>query len=46
MPHRLLNIDYSMLMLNATSFGTLTLAWFSDNLNRKNKQENEDKKRD
>jgi hypothetical protein len=33
MPQRLLNIDYSMLMLNATSFGTLTLAWFSDNLN-------------
>lgn len=33
MPHRLLNIDYGMIMLNATSLGTLTLAWFSDNLN-------------
>jgi hypothetical protein len=33
MPQRLLNIDYSMLMLNATSLGTLSLAWFSDNLN-------------
>ena len=33
MPHRLINIDYGMIMLNATSLGTLTLAWFSDNLN-------------
>ena len=33
MPNRLLNIDYAMLMLNATSLGTLSLAWFSDNLN-------------
>jgi hypothetical protein len=33
MPHRLLNIDYGMIMLNATSIATLTLSWFSDNLN-------------
>jgi hypothetical protein len=33
MPHRLINIDYGMIMLNATSLGTLGLAWFSDNLN-------------
>ena len=32
MPHRLLQLDYSMIFLNATSVTTLTLAWFSENL--------------
>ena len=36
MPHRIMkyiDIDYGMIMLNATSLGTLSLAWLSDNLN-------------
>jgi len=33
MPHRFIDIDLAMVTLNATSIGTLLLAWFSDNLN-------------
>ena len=33
MPYRFINVDMGMVILNATSIATLTLSWFSDNLN-------------
>jgi len=31
--YKLINIDFALVILNATSVTTLGLAWFSDNLN-------------
>lgn len=31
--YKFINIDFALIILNATSVGTLALAWFSDNLN-------------
>ena len=33
MPYRFIDVDMGLIFLNATSFGTLAMAWFSDNLN-------------
>lgn len=32
MPHRLINIDLGLIMLNTTSVGVLALNWFSEHL--------------
>ena len=32
MPHRLLNIDLQMVLLNTTSVGVLAMNWFSEHM--------------